>query len=275
MRMTFVNSRAIAIITLCAVGVFCLIRSVFVVEVSSPAIVTAFGSPVRAPIEQAGVYWKWPWQCVTRVDGRLQPLRVREIPWQSDAGVTQLVDLGIAWRFALDGESTGNVSRTARQLEHIVRDGVGGNRGGTGDLPTTIIEEIRTQALPVGVHVVDVQPIRMSLSDREVRDVVASMIADQQDRASQQLEAADQQARAKSEAARAQVEQINAEADERIARIRSNTIIELRKLYAEAEIDPAMLLVLDEVDHLRERLTAGDQVLVVTPGTLRKLYGEK
>ena len=56
------------------VVIFALLLFVFQVRQSEVAVVTTFGKPVRASLDEPGAYFKWPWpiQKVYKFDQRIQ-----------------------------------------------------------------------------------------------------------------------------------------------------------------------------------------------------------
>jgi len=75
-------------------------RSFFVVDTSQIAVVTGFGRIVRGPITEAGPYFKRPWHCVRRADGRVRLITLEPRRMLTAAAEPLVVQPYLCWRIA-------------------------------------------------------------------------------------------------------------------------------------------------------------------------------
>jgi len=116
------------IIAAVLVVIFALLLFTFQVRQSEVAVLTTFGKPAAANIDQPGIYRKWPWpiQQVYRFDQRVQNFEDKSSPnYTADSAILQ-ASVFVGWRISDAKEffpkfSGGSVLAAQSQLENILR----------------------------------------------------------------------------------------------------------------------------------------------------------
>ncbi len=121
------NTIAIAI-ALILLGIFGLLLFSFQVRQSEVAVLTTFGKPAAANIDQPGIYGKWPWpiQQVYRFDQRVQNFEDKYSENLTSDNTMLLTSVYVGWRISDAKEffpkfAGGSVEAAQRQLETMLR----------------------------------------------------------------------------------------------------------------------------------------------------------
>ena len=110
------------------VVIFALLLFTFQVRQSEVAVLTTFGKPAAANIDQPNLYFKWPWpiQQVYRFDQRVQNFEDKFSENQTADGTMLLTSVYVGWRISDAKEffpkfAGGSVTVAQRQLEQMLR----------------------------------------------------------------------------------------------------------------------------------------------------------
>ncbi len=110
------------------VVIFALLLFTFQVRQSEVAVLTTFGKPAAANIDQPGIYGKWPWpiQQVYRFDQRVQNFEDKYSENLTSDNTMLLTSVYVGWRISDAKEffpkfAGGSVEAAQRQLETMLR----------------------------------------------------------------------------------------------------------------------------------------------------------
>ncbi len=275
------SAKMIALGVVLAVLALLVQMSFFILDPTKQALVTAFGAVKGKPRTEPGLYFKWPWEDVVRMEKRLLHIEAEEFEAIASDQKRLVVDAFARYRIndpLKYYQATGNNEVTFRSQIGSLINGYIRRELGTvpleavlsdrrAQLMKKITEDVHKPALDdYGVEIVDVRIKRADLPRenseavynrmRTQREQEARQLRAQGDQKSQRIKAdADQQRIVLLSVARKTAETLRGEGDAQAIRI-----------YAEAfGRDPQFFAFYRSMEAYRQALGGGATTMVLTP----------
>lgn len=275
------SARMIAIGVALAVLALLVQMSFFVIDPTKQALVTAFGAVKGKPRIEPGLYFKWPWEDVVRMEKRLLHIEAEE--FELIAGDQKRLVVDAFARYRIEDplkyyQATSNVEAIFRaQLGNLINGNIRRELGTVplqavlserrGRLMTEITEMVQGPALrEYGVRVVDVRIKRAELP-RENSDAVFNRMRTQREQEARQLRAEgdEESQRIKAGADRERIVLLS-EARKKAETLRGEGDAQAIRIYAEAfGRDPAFFAFYRSMEAYRQALGGSGTTMVLTP----------
>lgn len=264
--------------------------SFFVIDPTKQALVTAFGAVKGKPRSEPGLYFKWPWEDVVRMEKRLLHIEAEE--FELIAGDQKRLVVDAFARYRIEDplkyyQATSNVEAIFRgQLGNLINGNIRRELGTVplqavlserrGQLMTDITDMVRGPALrEYGVRVVDVRIKRAELP-RENSEAVFNRMRTQREQEARQLRAEgdEESQRIKAGADRERIVLLS-EARRKAETLRGEGDAQAIKIYAEAfGRDPQFFAFYRSMEAYRQALGGSGTTMVLTPeGDFFRFFG--
>jgi membrane protease subunit HflC len=275
------SAKAIAIAVTLAVLALLVQMSFFVVDPTKQALVTSFGAVKGKPRVEPGLYFKYPWEDVVRMDKRLLHIEADEFELIAGDQKRLVVDAFARYRI-VDPlkyyQATSNVEAIFRsQLGNLINGNI---RRELGTVPLqAVLSERREQLMKditafvqkpaleeYGVRIVDVR-IRRADLPRENSEAVFSRMRTQREQEARQLRAEgdEESQRIKAGADRERIVLLS-EARKRAETLRGEGDAQAIKIYAGAfGRDPEFFGFYRSMEAYRQALGGSGTTMVLTP----------
>jgi membrane protease subunit HflC len=275
------SARMIAVGVVLAVLALLVQMSFFVLDPTRQALVFAFGA-VKGPARtEPGLYFKWPWEDVVRMEKRLLHIEAEEFEAIASDQKRLVVDAFARYRIKDPlkyYQATGNNEVTFRsQIGSLINGYIRRELGsvtletvvstGRAQLMEKITRDVRKPALDdYGVEIVDVRIKRADLP-RENSEAVFNRMRTQREQEARQLRAqGDQESqRIKAEADRDRIVTLS-KARKDSETLRGQGDADAIRIYAEAfGRDPQFFAFYRSMEAYRQALGGGATTMVLTP----------
>ncbi|HEX2889028.1 protease modulator HflC [Vineibacter terrae] len=255
--------------------------SFFVIDPTKQALVTAFGAVKGKPRTEPGLYFKWPWEDVVRIDKRLLHIEAEEFELIAGDQKRLVVD-AFARYLIVDPlkyyQATSNNEATFRsQLGNLINGNI---RRELGTVPLqAVLSERREQLMKditafvqkpaldeYGVRIVDVRIKRADLP-RENSEAVYNRMRTQREQEARQLRAEgdEESQRIKAGADRERIVLLS-EARKKSETLRGEGDAQAIKIYAEAfGRDPQFFAFYRSMEAYRQALGSAGTTMVLSP----------
>jgi membrane protease subunit HflC len=263
--------------------VFVLLSSVFIVDEREKALVLQFGQ-IKSVKEDPGLAFKIPFiQEVVKYDDRIRPLDTQETEVTPSDDRRLVVDAFARYRIAdvvrfRQAVGTGGLATAENRLEAILNPVIREVLGSDGVTSNTILSaersllaaritaRVRSQALPLGLEVVDVRLKQTNLPPQNLDATFSRM------RAEREREAADEIARGKEAAQRVRAQadrtvvELTSEATKNADIVRGEADARRNAIFAQAYgADEEFFEFRRSLDAYEKSITGNNATLVINP----------